>query len=106
MSTRALRTASAILIALGSIVVSGCNDRQVSPGQAAKIVKTKEDQALKDCETKVGLSFSMDTRLINSGDEGGRDPGYGFYEWDVFSPAAIKMPLLKVAGVREYLNLP
>jgi hypothetical protein len=106
MKTKAVQTASAMLAALIILFANGCNDRQVTSSQVAQNVNTKEDQALKELEMKVGISFPANTVLVNSTDGGGRDSSYGFYAWGLFSPTAIKMPPMKAPGVTDYLNLP
>jgi hypothetical protein len=97
-----------LLAALSILLATGCGDRQVSSSQSTSTqsVNAKEDPALKELEAKVGIAFPTNTVLVNSGDGGGRDSGYGYYMWAVFSPTAINMPPMKAPGVKDYLNLP
>jgi hypothetical protein len=106
MSAIAFRTVCLAFASLSILAVAGCYDRQVAPVQTTQNVSAKEDPALKDLETKAGLSFPTNTVLLNSGDGGGRDTSYGFYEWAIFSPTQIKMPLMQAVGVKDYLSLP
>lgn len=92
-----------LLAALSILLAAGCGDRQASSSQStsAQSVNAKEDSALKELETKVGIAFPTNAVLVNATDGGGRDPSSGFYAWGVFSPTAITMPAMNV-----YLNLP
>ena len=104
MKARAAQTTHAALAALSILLATGCSDRQPSSNQPTQTLNA--NQGLKELEAKVGISFPTNAMLVNSGDGGGRDASYGFYEWTVFSPAPIKMPFLQAKGVKDYLNLP
>jgi hypothetical protein len=106
VKTSVTQTIHSALATLSIFLATGCSDHQASSGQPAQTVNAKEDQALKDVETRVGIAFPTNTVLVNSTDGGGRDSSYGFYAWGLFSPTAIKMPPMKAAGVKDYLNLP
>ena len=108
MKTRAARTTHGLLSALSILLATGCGDRQASSSQSTSTqsVNAKEDPALKEMESKVGIAFPTNAVLVNATDGGGRDSSYGFYAWGVFSPTAITMPVRKAPGVKDYLNLP
>jgi hypothetical protein len=106
MKTTAFQTACLVFASLSLLAMTGCNDRRDAPGQTTQNMNTKEDPALKDLETKAGISFPTNTVLVNFGDGGGRDASHGFYEWAVFSPSPIKMPVMQATGVKDYLSLP
>lgn len=106
MKTKVARTIQFALAALSVLLATGCGDRPASSIQPAQTVSAKEELALKNLETKAGITFPANSVLINSGDGGGRDPSHGFFEWAVFSPTQIIMPPMKAPGVNDYLKLP
>lgn len=106
MKTIAAQTMHGVLVALSILLTMGCGDRQTSSTQPTQTVNTKPDPAIKILEAKVGMAFPTNAVLVNSGDGGGRDPGYGYYMWAVFSPSPLTMPPMQATGVKDYLNLP
>jgi len=106
MKTRVAQTIFGLLAALPILLATGCGDRQVASNQSTQAAIIKETKNLKDLETRIGITFPTNTVLLNSTDGGGRDPGYGFYAWGLFSPSEVKLPLMKAPGVKDYLNLP
>lgn len=106
MKTRPSQTIHEVLAVLTILLTVGCGDGQVASNQPMQAASAKESKDLQDLETRIGITFPTNTVLVNSTDGGGRDPGYGFYAWGLFSPSAVKMPPMKAPGVKDYLNLP
>ena len=106
MKTTALRMMCLVFATLSMSLATGCNEWQAAPGETTQNVSAKVDPVLKDLETKAGISFPTNAVLVDFGDGGGRDASHGFYEWAVFSPSPIKMPLMQATGVKDYLKLP
>lgn len=106
MKTITLQRAFYALVNLSLLLIAGCGDQQAAPDRTTQNAAPKDDSALKDLETKTGLLFPSDAVLVSSGDGGGRDASYGYYEWAVFSPAPIKLPAMQAPPGKEYLDLP
>jgi hypothetical protein len=106
MKTKSCRTISFTLATLSVLVATGCSDREASSSQLRPKhgLNANEDLALKELGAKVGMTFPTNAVLVNSGDGGGREPG--FYEWAIYSPSPVKMPPMKATGVKDYLNMP
>lgn len=98
-------TRSAVIVTLITLVEMGCRDREPSSSQAEE-VDTKEGSSLTALERRVGVTFPVGAVVIYAGDGGGRDQAYDFYEWAVFAPSAVEMPLTRAPGVTDYLKLP
>lgn len=108
MKRRFVQIACVVLAGLAIQVATGCGGWKASSSEPTKTktVSMKPDPALKALEAQVGMTFPAKTVLLDATDGGGRDASYEFYAWGLFSPAAMKMPPMKAAGVKDYLNLP
>src|SRR5688572_11672187 len=96
-----------LLAALCILLGTACSDDAISPAPTStQSIHANENSALKALEAKVGIDFPTDAVLVNATDGGGREPSHQFYEWAVFSPTAITMPVMNQPGVKDYLNLP
>ena len=106
MKTTFVQIASGVATAIAILLATGCGERQVSSSQLTQAANMKPDPAVKALEAQVGMAFPTNTVLLNATDGGGRDPGYGFYAWAVFSPSPITMPIIQAPYVKGYLDKP
>lgn len=92
-------------LCLMAICLAGC-DRSSSVILSTQSASETSKQVLNDFENKSGLVLPEKSVLLSAGDGGGREASHQFYEWVVYSPSPINLPVKGAPGVREYVNLP
>jgi len=82
-----------------SYLLAGCSERHSS-----KDVKSTE--VLETLRNQSGINLTQDFALVNYGDGGGRDSGFSFFEWALYSPSKIQMKKITDFEVSNYVKLP
>jgi len=92
---------SILLVIAAVLFTTGCGSGQTNTAM------TNPEASLRALEAEAGMQFPTNTVLLGATDGGSRNAAQGFYEWGLFSPTPIQMPLMKAPGVTKgYLDLP
>lgn len=106
MKSNIMEVVLVLFVSFCLTATTGCGDAKSGGNQERTSNVAGQLKSLKELELAAGIVLPTNAVLVNCGDGGGRDAGYGFYTWTVFSPVRIDMPVMQAVGVKDYLRMP